>query len=49
MIYSSRWARWAMNLERMGELRNGGHIYAGEIEGKRSLGRSRRRGKMILR
>jgi hypothetical protein len=37
--------RWAMDIERMGELRIAGNVYAGENEGKRPLGRHRGRGK----
>jgi hypothetical protein len=43
MIKSSRWMRWAGHVARMGEPRNAYRILVGKPEGKRPLGRPRRR------
>jgi hypothetical protein len=48
-MMESRRTRWAGNVERMGENRNAYRILVGKPEGKRSLGRPRRRGWTILK
>jgi hypothetical protein len=48
-IIKSRWMRWAGHVARMGEKRNAYRILVGNPEGKRPLGRPRRRGRIILK
>jgi hypothetical protein len=51
-IIKSRRVRWAGHVARLGEKRNAYRILAGKPEGKRPLGRTRRRwedNKMYLR
>jgi hypothetical protein len=43
IIIKSRWMRWAGHVARMGEERNAYRLVVGKSEGKRPLGRSRRR------
>jgi transcription termination factor 2 len=42
-IIKSRRMRWAGHVARMGEKRNAYRLFVGKLEGKRPLGRSRRR------
>jgi hypothetical protein len=42
-IIKSRWKRWAGHVARMGEKRNSYRLLMGKPEGKRPLGRPRRR------
>jgi hypothetical protein len=42
-VIKSRWMRWAGHVARMGEKRNAYNIFLGKPEGKRPLGRPRRR------
>jgi hypothetical protein len=48
-IIKSKRMRWAWHVERMGEKRNVYKILVGNPEGKRPLGRPRRRWKIALR
>jgi hypothetical protein len=52
-VIKSRWMRWAGHVARMGEKRNAYRILVGKPEGKRPLGRPRRRWvdniKMVIR
>jgi hypothetical protein len=43
IIIKSRRKKWAGNVERMGEKRNSYRLLVVKLEGKRSLGRPRRR------
>jgi hypothetical protein len=43
IMRSSRKTRWPGDVARMGEMRNKYKIFAGRPEGKRTLGRPRRR------
>jgi hypothetical protein len=47
-IIRSRRIRWAGHVARMGEKRNAYRILVGKPEGKRPLGRPRRRWEIIL-
>jgi hypothetical protein len=42
-MIKSRRMRWARHVARMGEKRNAYRIFVGKLEGKRELGRPRRR------
>jgi len=42
-VIKSRWIRWVTHVARMGEVRNAYNILVGKPEGKRRLGRPRRR------